>query len=62
MKTKKERINETFEIYGRKLRGGEFIDLYNRIVRDDGICGTIKETIDKNSHFCVAVKTNEKVL
>lgn len=62
MKTKKERINETFERYGRKLRGGEFIDLYNRIVRDDGICGTIKETIDKNSHFYVAVKTNEKVL
>ena len=59
MKTKKERINETFEIYGRKLMGGEFIDLYNRIVKDDGICGTIKETIDKNSHFYVAVNETD---
>ena len=58
MKTKQERLTETIRL--EELRGGEFLDLYNRIIRRDGICGTIKETIDKNSHFYVVVKDDRK--
>lgn len=53
MKTKLDRLKET--IKDEPLRGGEFLDLYNRTLKRDGICGTINALIDQNGNFYVVV-------